>query len=95
MNATDEHLARIRTRLQQLLKQYALLQKENQQLKDEVSRLRTERSMVDEQLADLKQKNEVLQFSQGYTDEAGKKEMEKRLNAYIREIDRCIAVLGQ
>lgn len=95
MNGTDEHLARIKTRLQQLLKQFALLQKENQQLRDEIGRLRTERAAVDEQLADLKQKNEVLQFSQGYTDEAGKKEMEKRLNAYIREIDRCIAVLGQ
>jgi hypothetical protein len=37
----------------------------------------------------------VLKVSTGQMDEASKKAFEKQLNHYIREIDRCIAMLSQ
>lgn len=95
MSTTDEHLARIRSKLQQLLKQQGLLQKENQQLKDELDRLKQERTVIDQQLEDLQQKTEILKYSHGDMNEAEKKQMEKRLTAYLKEIDRCIGLLGQ
>jgi hypothetical protein len=36
----------------------------------------------------------MLKASSGETDEQSRKEMERKLNLYIREIDRCIALLG-
>ncbi|MET0637001.1 MAG: hypothetical protein ABWZ25_13310 [Chitinophagaceae bacterium] len=95
MSSTDEHLNRIKTKLQLLLKQQGLLQKENQQLREEVLQLRAERVNTGQQLEELQQKTEILRYTQGEMDDTEKKQMEKRLTAYIREIDRCIAMLGQ
>ncbi|RYY57652.1 MAG: hypothetical protein EOO09_01710 [Chitinophagaceae bacterium] len=95
MNSTDEHLARIRTKLQQVLKQQAVLQKENLQLREELDQLKSDRSGLEQQLDELQQKAEILKYSHGEMNEAEKKQMEKRLTAYLKEIDRCIALLGQ
>ena len=95
MSYTDEHLARIKLKLQQLLKQQAMLQKENQQLKQEVIRLLQERSSFEGQLEELQQKTDVLKFTSGDMNETEKKQMERKLTAYLKEIDRCIAMLGQ
>ena len=37
----------------------------------------------------------LLKASSGQMDEPSKKAFEKQLNHYIREIDRCIAMLSQ
>jgi hypothetical protein len=43
----------------------------------------------------LQQKVQVLQAAKGEMNEEEKKAFEKRLSQYIREIDRCIAMLGE
>jgi hypothetical protein len=43
----------------------------------------------------LEQKVSLLKMATGQMLEADKKELEKRLNNYIREIDRCITMLGE
>jgi hypothetical protein len=37
----------------------------------------------------------VLKLNQENLNEADRKEMEKKINQYIREIDRCITQLGE
>lgn len=73
---------------QQLQKQYAILQDEHRQMKEEVN---NKNILVD----DLQQKVAVLKTATNNLTEADKKELEKRLNHYIREIDRCINLLGE
>jgi chromosome segregation ATPase len=73
---------------QQLQKQYAILQDEHRQLKEEVN---NKNIVVD----DLQQKVAVLKTATNNLTEADKKELEKRLNHYIKEIDRCINLLGE
>lgn len=51
----------------------------------------TQQKNVDE----LKQQVSILKVSAGDMSEADKKEFEKRINGYLKEIDRCIAMLGQ
>ena len=41
------------------------------------------------------QQVEILKFSQEQMNEAEKKAFEKRLNQYIKEIDRCISLLKE
>jgi hypothetical protein len=38
---------------------------------------------------------EILKYNNGEMDEAEKKQFEKRLNSYLKEIERCITMLSQ
>ena len=95
MNATEQHLKRIQEKVQHLLKQHATLQKENDALKEELEALKREAAASQENSALLRQRMEILKFSNNEMDDEEKKQFEKRINTYIREIDRCIAMLSQ
>ena len=95
MSALEIQLKRIQEKLQQVLKQNISLQKENTKLKDEQGK-NTRHSLVYQQkVDDLKQQVEILKITSGSWDEKDKKEFEKRINTYIKEIDRCIALLSE
>lgn len=94
MLPTEEQVKRIQDKLQQLLKQHQVLQKENRSLKEEVSTQRKQAVQHNESIDRLKQQVEVLKLSNGEMNEADKKQFEKRINIYLKEIDRCIAMLG-
>ena len=95
MSNTEQHLKRIQDKLQQILKHHAVLQKENNKLKEELEtalqKISTQQKAGDE----LKQQVSILKVSTGDMSEADKKEFEKRITGYIKEIDRCITLLGQ
>jgi len=95
MTETEIQLKRIQTKLQQLLKQHSVLQKENSWLKDELDVAKKEVSAQQETFDNLKQQVNVLKFSNGEMSGADKKEFEKKINSYVKEIDRCIAMLSQ
>ena len=91
----EVQLKRIQDKLQQVLKDHSALQKENLRLKDELDRNRTQAFGNQQTIEDLKQQVEVLKISSGDWDQNDKKEFEKRINSYIKEIDRCIALLSE
>ena len=94
MSITEQHLKRIQEKLQQLLKQHAAVMKENRKLREELESVR-QKIMVQQKSADeLKQQVIILKLSAGEMSEQDKKEFEKRINGYLKEIDRCIALLG-
>jgi len=90
-----EHLKRIQEKLQQLLKQHGTLQKENNQLRDELIKTREQIVRHEGTIIQLKQQADVLKLHAGEMNEADKKEIEKRINSYLKEIDKCIALLGE
>lgn len=95
MSNTEQHLKRIQDKLQQLLKQYTAVQKENSRLKEELDAVRYKIEEQKKNSEELKQQVSVLKLNAGEMNEADKKEFEKRINAYLKEIDRCIAMLGE
>ena len=95
MSTTEQHLKRIQDKVQQLLKQHVSLQKENLALKEELDTIKRETSQYKEDSASLKQQVEILKYSNAEMDEDDKKQFEKRINTYLKEIDRCIAMLSQ
>lgn len=95
MTESEQHLKRIQDKVQQLLKQHIALQKENQSLKDELDGLKKETSQFKENSETLKQQVEILKYSNGEMTEEDKKQFEKRINTYIKEIDRCITMLSR
>lgn len=94
MGHFDEHINRVNDKLQLLLKQFQVLQKENEKLKLELEQKSTfEKEMLKKTEA-LQQQVEIARVSAGQPGKDAKAELEKRINAYVKEIDRCIALLG-
>jgi hypothetical protein len=95
MTDLDVHIKRIQEKLERLLKQYNDLQKENSLLKKDIERSSRQAAINQQTIETLKQQVEVLKLSSGNWDENDKKEFEKRINHYIKEIDKCIALLSE
>ena len=95
MSTTEQHLKRIQDKLQQLLKQHAVLQKKNQSLQEELSHMKKQAEEFNSSAETLKQQVEILKYNNGEMDGEEKKQFEKRLTGYLKEIDRCITMLSQ
>jgi chromosome segregation ATPase len=95
MTNTEQHLKRIQDKLQQLLKQHAAVQKENSKLKEDLESAQQKIAAQQKGTDDLKQQVSILKVSAGEMSEADKKDFEKTINGYLKEIDRCITMLGQ
>jgi len=95
MSNTEQHLKRIQEKLQLLLKEHAAVVKENKLLKEELSEAKQKVTTQQKSVDELKQQVSILKVSTGEMSEADKKDFEKRINGYLKEIDRCISMLGQ
>ena len=95
MSELEVHIKRIQEKLQRLLKQHGELQKENTQLKKELEKSSKQSSQHLQTIETLKQQVEILKISSGNWDTNDKKEFEKRISHYIKEIDKCIALLSE
>jgi septal ring factor EnvC (AmiA/AmiB activator) len=94
-NPIESQIQRIQDKLQQLLTQRDLLLKENGKLREELRKTKEGQAVDTRRLEQLKQQVEVLRVTKTAMSEGEKRELEKRLGQYIREIDRCIALLGE
>lgn len=78
-----------------MLKNYAALQKENEQLSVSLSIAKTQKLADAERISQLEQQIGVLKSAAGQMSEAEKKAFEKNINQYIKEIDKCIGLLSE
>ncbi len=90
----DIQLKNIQDKLQQLLKQYRLVQKENGQLKKEMEKQRSASITKSEQIQSLQQKLDAVHVGMSSWGEADKKLMEKRIDTYLKEIEKCLSLLN-
>jgi len=91
----EQQIQQVYQKLQQLLKRHAALQKEKDQLQAQLASVRSDNKQQLQAIELLQQKVQVLQAAKGEMNGEEKKAFEKRLSQYIREIDRCIAMLGE
>ena len=92
---SSEQLKRITGKLQELVKKYDNLKKENERLKGELMPAKEREMGLLEQIGNLEQKIMVLKAGTGKLDEADKKELDKKLHTYLKEIDKCISMLSE
>lgn len=95
VGGVDQQFTAITEKLQLLLRQQLRLKKENERLMQELETFRQKENTYQQQIHELEQRISVLKFATGDMLEKEKKEFEKKLNQYIREIDRCIQYLSQ
>ena len=101
-----EDLQRIQEKTQQLVKQLQVLRNQNAKLEASLEALQQQQSQKEQKhqlqqqgqqqkLEELQQQIAVLKLNNGSLDNQDRKELEKKINHYIKEIDRCIAQLGE
>ena len=95
MNATEQQLKRIQDKVQQMLKHQAALQKENARLREELDNSKAHSGIQEKDIEVLRQQVDVLRMGTNGMNAGEKKELEKRINGYLKEIDRCIALLSE
>lgn len=95
MAALESDIKRVNEKLQQLLKQYLLLQKENRKLQDELKVLVDTKEQHQQKIELLQVQVSLLKSASAQMSEADKKDFEKRINQYLRDIDKCIAILSE
>ena len=95
MSVLENHIKRINDKLQQLLKNHQLLQKDNERQSKLITALQQEKEKDAQQITTLKEQVNILKAAAGQMNEADKKAFEKNINQYIREIDKCISLLSE
>lgn len=90
-----EQFKRVTEKLHELVKKHEQLKKENERLRAELLPAKEREVGFLEQIASLEQKIMVLKAGTGTLDEADKKELDKRLHTYLKEIDKCITMLSE
>lgn len=91
----QEQIKRIHEKLQQLLRRYELLYKENEKLRAELNESKHRSEAQSQKIHSLEQTVAVMRTISGKMEETDKKELEKRLTHYLKEIDRCISMMSQ
>ena len=89
----DEQIKRIEDKIQLLLKEYQQLQKELQRLQKDNLQLREELELKTKKSNDQAQTIDVLKIQSLTQNDTSKKELEKRINNYLKEIDKCLNLL--
>lgn len=93
--SVDQQFNTLADKLQLLLKNMGRLQKENERLKEELQGAREREQSAFQRIDELQQQTAILKYAAGEMDEKEKKEFEKKINQYLREIDKCIAYLSR
>ncbi len=95
MSTLDTQIKTINDKLQQLLKKSSSLQKENEVLYRELSVLKEKEKEYKFTIDAINQKVNILQAATGNMNEADQKELEKRINQYVKDIDKFIGMLSE
>jgi hypothetical protein len=90
----DLQIKSIQDKLQHLLRQQAVLHKENQRLKKELEKATGINEEKQALVQALQQQMDVLKLGSGTMDEAEKNALGKRIDVYLKEIDKCLALLN-
>lgn len=95
MSSPTDHMDRVAAKAARLVRAYHALQKDNDKLRQELEKKSAAEQVLREQSRQLEQQVQLLKAATGEMDEKGRRELQKQLNHYIREIDRCISLLGE
>jgi hypothetical protein len=95
MTQPELQLKRVHEKIGLLLKQHLAMQKENDRLKEDLKKMLVRYEDLSREAEKSRHQADVSKLSGRGLEEADKKMLEKRLNQYVREIDKCIALLQE
>jgi hypothetical protein len=93
MDEMQEQIQRIENKVQLVLREYSNAQKELQRLQKENALLIRQLQSRTEQADQLHQRMDTQKFAGTTMEDKAKKDLEKRINTYLKDIDKCLALL--
>lgn len=93
MSPVYQQLTEVREKLQLLLDRHDDALKRVQQLSRENEKLKAQLSQANTETATLHQQIDAIRIGSMPMDADAKKDLEKRINLYLKEIDKCMALL--
>ncbi len=98
MNNYPSRLLVINNKVKQLLEEIALLKNEKNDLNSSILALTSDLNQQKNLVKDLNEKIQMLQLAKSIGGEVKPQEttdLKRKINEYIKEIDRCIALLNE
>ncbi len=95
MEQIESHIVRINAKLQDLLKKHTSLQKQNQQQQELIAKLKEQQELGEKKIKALEEQQYILKSAAGELNSTDKKAFEQTISRYIKEIDKCIALLSE
>jgi len=84
----------IENKTKRLINRKRELEEENSKLKNQLTEMKAENENQHKVINELKDKYQVLRIAKTIESKGDNKEAIKELNTYIKEIDRCIALMN-
>lgn len=91
----DEQLNSLNEKLLQLAKSYQALLSENQHLKKELEKSRLKESEARKQTEEIQQKADALKVGSLILDESDRKALQKRIDTYLKDIEKCLQIINE
>lgn len=91
----DQQFTALYEKLQQLQQRHNRLQRETEKLREELEASRKREAITQGRVEELQQQIGILKLAAGEMSEKDKKAFERKLNQYIKEIDKAIAYLSE
>jgi hypothetical protein len=91
----EAQIARVQLKLQELLKRQVNLLKEKAALQQKLTVLQADNSVQEKKIKLLEEQQQIFKAAASKLNEADKKAFDLTINRYIREIDKCIALLSE
>jgi phage shock protein A len=85
----------VHSKLQDFLKKYAALQKQNTQQQQLIAELKVSIEENKNKIRQLEEQQHILKSAVGKMNETDKKAYEQIIGKYIKELDKCIALLSE
>ena len=95
MQQIENHISQISVKLQELLKKYAAVSKLCEQQKEIIASYKEQQEANAKKIKTLEEQQYILKSAAGELNSADKKAFEQIISRYIKEIDKCIALLSE
>lgn len=93
MTDINQHINHLHEKLQLLIREYKQVQKVNKKLQKEIALLQSNQLAKNQQVEQLEQKVTAVQITGGHWDDSQKQAFQKKIDTYLKEIDKCLALL--
>ncbi len=91
----EENIHQIKAKVQLLIKQFQQLKKENSKLKIELGESKNKQQLQEETITLLKNEMDASKLNINQLTKQDKASLEKRIDAYIKEVNTCLTLLNK
>lgn len=98
MSETIDQLSKLQQKVEKLIHLHRSLLLENQRLKTDNERLEVAVQLREREVSDLGEKLKLIRLARQVADpgnDQNSRDLKLKINEYIREIDRCLALINR